>query len=90
MKEIMKVTDVDLTPIPGKKYWNCDREWREEFIYFLMVDRFHDNHNRAPAQATTRSIGSGTIQQLDKFCGGTIKGIFNHLDYIKSLGCTAL
>jgi hypothetical protein len=32
--------DIDLTPIPGKIYWNCDREWREEFIYFLLVDRF--------------------------------------------------
>ena len=40
------ITEIDLDPIPGKEYWNADREWREEFIYFLMVDRFHDDQPR--------------------------------------------
>ncbi|OLP18011.1 alpha-amylase [Leptolyngbya sp. 'hensonii'] len=84
------IADIDLTPIPGKKYWNCDREWREEFIYFLMVDRFHDDRNRKPVNIPEPSRGSGTQAQLKKFCGGTLKGILNHLDYIKNLGCTAL
>ena len=84
------IAEIDLTPIPGKKYWNCDREWREEFIYFLMVDRFHDDRDRQAAQTQARSLGSGTQAQLKKFCGGTLKGIENHLDYIKNLGCTAL
>lgn len=33
------IKDIDLSPKPDKKYWkNCHREWREEFIYFLLVD----------------------------------------------------
>jgi alpha-amylase len=85
-----KIAEIDFRPIPGKRYWTCDREWREEFIYFLMVDRFHDDHSRSPISAPTRSTSSGTQTQLKKFCGGTIKGIERYLDYIQNLGCTAL
>ena len=36
--------EINLQPKPGKKYRkNCHREWREEFFYFLLVDRFHDD-----------------------------------------------
>lgn len=83
------IAEIDLTPT-GKKYWTCDREWREEFIYFMMVDRFHDDLNRTPVNTSTRSNGGGSQAQLKKFCGGTLKGILNHLDYIQNLGCTAL
>lgn len=84
------ITEIDLTPINGKSYFNCDREWREEFIYFLLVDRFHDNRVRAPVNSSSRSSGSGTFAQLKKFCGGTIKGIRNHLGYIEQLGCSSI
>lgn len=90
MNRPTSISEIDLTPIPDKDYWNCDREWREEFIYFLMVDRFHDDQNRTPVQTPGRSTGSGSQAQLKQFCGGTLKGILNHLDYIKNLGCTAL
>ena len=43
MSSPTSIKDLDLTPLPGKTYFNIDREWREEFIYFLMVDRFHDD-----------------------------------------------
>src|SRR3989442_8181833 len=84
------IAELDLEPIPGKTYWNCERKLPEEFIYFLMVDRFHDNRNRSPVSTPDRSKGSGTPKQLKEFCGGTINGISNHLDYIKDLGCTAI
>ncbi len=84
------ITEIDLAPIAGKTYWNTTREWREEFIYFLLVDRFHDDRDRSPVQTSARSESSGTPEQLSKFCGGTLRGILNHLDYIKNLGCTAL
>ena len=43
MSEPISVVDIDLSPIAGKTYFSIDREWREEFIYFLMVDRFQDD-----------------------------------------------
>jgi alpha-amylase len=88
---MQSVHEIDLTPKAGKKYWTqCQREWREEFIYFLLVDRFHDDHNRAPILSETRHSGFGNPDQLKKNCGGTLKGITRHLEYIHNLGCTAL
>lgn len=89
MKPIWSIEDIDLAPKPGKKYWkNCHREWREEFIYFLLIDRFHDDHIRKPKN--THPKGFGKEEQLKKICGGSIRGIINNLDYISGLGCTAL
>ena len=66
------------------------REWREEFIYFLLVDRFHDGRDRAPLLGPGRSAGGGTLEQLRRFCGGRLEGVRRHLDYIQGLGCTAV
>lgn len=84
------VRELDLSPVPGKRTWNVEREWREEFIYFLLVDRFHDGRERRPAHSGGRLAGSGSHEQLKRFCGGTLKGVTRHLDYVKGLGCTAL
>jgi len=81
------IQDIDLTPVPRKTYANFEREWREEFIYFLMVDRFHDDQARIPVSQPGRSAGFATP---DNFYGGKIKGITTHLDYIAGLGCTAI
>jgi len=86
------IHDLDLSPKPGKVYWTeCQREWREEFIYFLLVDRFHDDLKRSPkSKIIAKQDGFGTEKELRKTCGGTLRGIINHLDYIHDLGCTAL
>ncbi len=87
MSDPITLDQIDLTPLPGKQYFNTVREWREEFIYFLMVDRFHDDQPRAAVQQPGRSTGIATP---DGFYGGKIKGITQHLDYIANLGCTAI
>lgn len=88
---IKSINDLDLSPKRGKKYWkNGAREWREEFIYFLMVDRFHDNNVRSPVETSGKTSGFGTEQELQRSCGGTLRGIKNNLQYIKDLGCTSL
>jgi hypothetical protein len=81
------IQQIDLSPIPGKNYFNMEREWREEFIYFLMVDRFHDATARTPILRRGRTLGIATP---DDFYGGKIKGITDHLVYIAGLGCTAI
>jgi alpha-amylase len=87
MPDFTSISQIDLTPVAGKQYFTLDREWREEFIYFLMVDRFHDDQRRAPVFQSNRSAG---IQTPDAFYGGKIKGITDQLDYIAGLGCTAI
>lgn len=81
------ISQIDLTPPPGKTYFQTEREWREEFIYFLMVDRFHDDQPRAPVPQPVRSVG---VQTPDDFYGGKIRGITQNLDYIAGLGCTTI
>jgi glycosidase len=81
------IDQIDLTPIPDKAYFDVDREWREEFIYFLLVDRFHDDTSRQPVRQPGRVPGIATP---DSFYGGKIKGITRNLDYIAGLGCTAI
>src|SRR6516164_4967798 len=76
MAALNALSDITLTPIPGKKYFSTTREWREEFIYFLLVDRFHDGLPRTPATTASRSKG---ISTPDDFYGGKIKGITQHL-----------
>jgi len=88
MAALKSLKDIDLAPVVGKQYVNIEREWREEFIYFLMVDRFHDDLVRAPTPGTDRRTGVKTPDNA--FYGGTIKGIARNLDYIAGLGCTAI
>ena len=88
MPDPTSVSEIDLTPIPDKKYFTLEREWREELVYFLMTDRFHDDQRRAPSLGPDRSAG---IQVPDgAFYGGKIRGVTDHLDYIAGLGCTAI
>ncbi len=83
----LSIAQLDLAPPPGRLYFNTDREWREEFIYFLMVDRFQDDVARPAVNSPNRSRGFATP---DDFYGGKIKGITANLDYIANLGCTAI
>ncbi len=87
MPSSQSIQDIDLTPMPGRTYFNITREWREEFIYFLLVDRFHDDSPRAPVKQAGRSRG---VQVPDGFYGGKITGITQNLDYIAGLGCTSV
>jgi len=87
MPPITSIDQIDLKPKPGKSYFNIIREWREEFIYFLLVDRFHDDQPRLPINPQGRTQG---IQTPDNFYGGKIRGITRNLNYIAGLGCTAI
>lgn len=54
-------------------------EWRSRRIYQILTDRF------------ARSDGSTEpCPDLGKYCGGTWKGIMNHLDYIQGMGFNAI
>jgi len=74
-------------PPAGRTYYQSAREWREEFIYFLLVDRFHDDTQRGPTLQAGRSAG---VHAPDGFYGGKLKGVERNLDYIAGLGCTAI
>lgn len=64
----------------------------DEQFYFLMTDRFAngDSSNDAGGLGSDR-LASGFDPTNDGFyLGGDIKGVIDHLDYIKGLGTTAI
>jgi glycosidase len=63
-------------------------DWRDQWIYFLMVDRFN---NPANPPASTQSIPPIAFDQpFGEFQGGTFEGVRQRLDYIKQLGAGAI
>ncbi len=60
----------------------------DDVIYFLLPDRFADGDtsNNDPA----KSKGLYDRKMGRSYHGGDLQGVINHLDYIKSLGATAI
>src|SRR4051812_49925424 len=87
MPTATSVADLDLSPKPGKIYFNSEREWREEFIYFLLVDRFHDDQVRQATPQPGRSVG---IPAGRAFYGGNLRGGKKKLGDIARLGRPAI
>ena len=56
-------------------------QWRERSIYQILTDRFArtDGSTTAPCNTADRV-----------YCGGTFKGIQDHLDYIQGMGFDAI
>src|SRR5882724_13558905 len=64
-------------------------DWRNENIYFIFLDRFYDG------DTSNNSLESGhgapyLPADAHAIHGGDLKGVQQKLDYIKSLGATAI
>ena len=61
-------------------------DWSEQIIYFAMIDRFADG------DPTNNDQGAGEFNPQDgaRYSGGDLAGLRQHLDYVQSLGATAL
>ncbi len=63
--------------------------WKGEWVYALVIDRFHDGKHRTLPNVHGRT-GFGDAKDLRKTCGGNLNGIRQKLPYIKELGCTSI
>lgn len=72
------------------KVFQSPRDWRDQFIYFLLVDRFDNNQPGIPAYDPILAPQGRDPEQGRLFQGGNLKGIMRRLDYIRNLGCTAI
>lgn len=61
-----------------------------DVLYMIMPDRFADGNPDNNKVATMRHPIGADRQNLNVRHGGDLKGIINHLDYIDSLGVTAV
>lgn len=61
-------------------------DWRDQIIYFVMIDRFDDGDPRNDDQ------GAGEYDPADgaRYSGGDLAGVTRRLDYIRGLGATAV
>ncbi len=57
-------------------------DWRDEVVYQLLVDRFADGDLNNDAMVVPGALGL--------YQGGDWQGIIDHLDYLKTLGVTAI
>ena len=61
-------------------------DWREQIIYFVMVDRFHDGD----ASNNNQGVGEYDPGRNSHYSGGDLPGLTNKVNYIKNLGATAV
>jgi glycosidase len=73
---------VDGRPVEVVKPFASPADWRDQWIYFLMIDRF--NNPAAPPVNPPFDAAFGGFQ------GGTLRGIREQLGYIKTLGAGAI
>ncbi|WNB90647.1 alpha-amylase family glycosyl hydrolase [Bacillus sp. NEB1478] len=59
-----------------------ERTWKDENIYFIMIDRFNNGDKENDFEADPNDPTA--------YQGGDFKGIMDKLDYLKSLGVTAI
>ena len=70
--------NVQLHPSPA--------DWRDQFIYFLLVDRFDNNDPSVPA-FTPASAGQGRkFEERSLFQGGNLKGDYAAIGLHPKLG----
>lgn len=64
-------------------------DWRDQFIYFLLIDRFNDRNERPPYDGSV-NLQPPSADRGVPFQGGTLAGITEKLEYIRDLGATTV
>lgn len=81
---------------PSTAFFTNEIEFRQEIIYFIIVDRFHDGTSDEEELAGQWDRGDRaglldkTWQEWGKYWGGNLQGIIDKVDYLQSLGVTAV
>ena len=85
------------SPLPvSPNSFTTEREFREEVIYFIIVDRFFDATSDEEERrglwdrGETSGLYDKTWTQWGKYWGGNLLGIIEKIPYLQSLGVTAV
>lgn len=86
-------------------YYPSPVDWRDEILYFLLVDRFSDGReaerpllDRRNLSAARPDLPNGDPWRWDRWAqsgqerwqGGTLQGVSSKLSYLKALGVTTI
>ncbi|MBD3882710.1 alpha amylase C-terminal domain-containing protein [Phormidium tenue FACHB-886] len=66
-----------------------DIEFRQETIYFLVVDRFYDG-DPDNSEGPNPELYDAEAKDWGKYWGGDLQGVIDKLDYLKNMGVTAV
>ena len=98
------VHDISYRP-ERQSYFPSPVDWRDEVLYFLLVDRFSDGCedsrqllDRTNLDVARPGLPNGETWRWDRWAesgrnrwqGGTLKGVQSKLGYLKQLGVTVL
>lgn len=84
VEEVKADSEIDLEFL-----YTRDIEFRQETIYFIVVDRFFDG-DPDNSEGPNPELYDPESQDWGKYWGGDLQGIIDKLDYLKNLGVTAL
>jgi len=87
-ERIRSIEQVDFTP--WGEVFPSPGDWRDVFIYFLLVDRFDNNQENIPLYDPNTTSSGQNWEQGRVFQGGNLRGIIRRLDYILGLGANAI
>ncbi len=83
-----------------QQYYASPVDWRDEILYFLLVDRFSDGQEQTRPLLDRQNLGSARSPSwrwdqwadsgANRWQGGTLQGVKSKLDYLKRLGVTTL
>jgi cyclomaltodextrin glucanotransferase len=74
--------------MPQAKIHLSDVEFRQDTLYFVVLDRFCDGCR--PSQGENSALNDFTRQDWNKYWGGNLQGLLDRLDYLQSMGITAI
>ena len=66
-----------------------DIEFRQETIYFVVVDRFQDG-DPTNSEGPNPELFDPKRQDWGRYWGGDLQGVIDKLDYLKGMGVTAV
>ena len=88
-----------------QSYHSSPVDWRDEVLYFLLIDRFSDGQetsrellDRTKLASARPNLPNGEAWRWDRWAesgadrwqGGNLQGVTSKLDYLKQLGVTAI
>ena len=82
--EVKPETELDLEFL-----YTRDIEFRQETIYFIVVDRFYDG-DPANNAGPNPELYDPESKDWGKYWGGDLQGVIDKLDYLKDMGVTAV
>ncbi len=98
---VQRPAEINAVDLPRREaYYPSPTDWRNEVLYFLLVDRFSDNgehlrpklnrENLAAARPVPWRWDDWSRSGGERWQGGNLQGVISKLDYLKQLGVTTI